>query len=349
MNELPELSVVIPTLGRPILIQTLNSLIGAEGFERLEVIVVGQIADPHVKTTVTELLARHKNIRQLDVSFAQGDSSRKKNAGWQAAKSDLIAFIDDDVVVARDWPENMRRAFQQAGVGLVSGPALVPDDLPLMARLAGSALASKAAGYVAERYLAGDPQPREIKWSGLIGCNMAYRREVLERLGGFDPAFWPGEEMIAAFRATRLLGYKLIFQPGAILHHYPRGSFGRFCRQIYTYGATRIRLIRSGVELELSTIIPAVGLLAVGLLVLGALCCRGAGYLLLSGGAFYCLADIYFTLAKYCATRRKVDLLIFFLIPVMHLTYGLAEWVELFRPGKDFSPDKARLPKCTGS
>ncbi|MBI2438317.1 MAG: glycosyltransferase, partial [Lentisphaerae bacterium] len=196
--------------------------------------------------------------------------------------------------------------------------------------------ASKAAGYVAERYLAGDPQPRAIRWSGLIGCNMAYRRGVLERLDGFDPAFWPGEEMIAAFRATRL-GYKLIFLPGAILYHYPRVSFGRFCRQIYTYGATRIRLIRAGVDVEPTTIIPAVGLLGLGVLGISALFCRCSGYLLLAGLVLYAFADLFFTLAKYRETRRKVDLLIFFLIPIMHTCYGLAEWVELFRPGRDFS------------
>ncbi|MBI2437219.1 MAG: glycosyltransferase family 2 protein, partial [Lentisphaerae bacterium] len=173
MNEYPELSVVIPTLGRPILIQTLQSLIDADGFARLDIIVVGKIANALVQTAVKALSAQYTNIRQLEVAFVQGDSSRKKNAGWQAAKADLIAFIDDDVVVARDWPANIRSAFQRSEVGLVSGPSLVPANLPLMARLAGSALASKAAGYVAERYLAGDPQPRAIRWSGLIGCNMA--------------------------------------------------------------------------------------------------------------------------------------------------------------------------------
>ncbi|MBI2441488.1 MAG: glycosyltransferase [Lentisphaerae bacterium] len=339
MKESPELAVVIPTIGRPILIQTLQSLIGADDFERLEIIVVGQLADAGVLAAVKGLCAEHKNIRHLDVAFAQGDSSRKKNAGWQAAKSDLVAFIDDDVVVARDWPENIRSAFQQAAVGLASGPALVPDELPLMARLAGSALASKAAGYVAQRYLAGDARPREIRWSGLIGCNMAYRREVLERLGGFDPHFWPGEEMIAAFRATRL-GHKLVFQPGAILYHYPRGSFTRFCRQIFTYGATRIRLMRAGVDFEPTTIIPAIGLL--GLLALGivALFSSWGGYLLLISAVHYAVADLFFTLAKYRATRRSVDLLIFFIIPIMHACYGLAEWVELLRPGRDFSEAK---------
>lgn len=336
MNEHPELSVVIPTLGRPILIQTLESLVRADQFDRLDIIVAGQIEGRSVRDAVRSLIARYPNIRNLEVSFVRGDSSEKKNAGWRAAQSDLIAFIDDDVVVARNWPEQIRAPFQRPEVGLISGPGLVPDDIPLMARLAGSVLASKAAGYVAERYLAGDPAPREIRWSGLIGCNMAYRRAVLERLGGFDPAFWPGEEMIAAYRATRL-GYKLVFHPQALLYHYPRASFWRFCRQMYGYGATRIRLIRAGVAVEPTTVIPAVLVLALGVLGFAAAFCRWAGYILFAGMALYVLAGLWVTLAKYRETRRPVDLLIFFLIPVMHISYGLAEWVEILRPGRDLS------------
>jgi len=336
MNEHPDLSIVIPTIGRPILIQTLQSLVCADGFDRLDIMVVGQIADALVRSAVKDLNAQYPNIRHLEVPFSRGDSSAKKNAGWRAAKCDLIAFIDDDVVVARNWPEQVRAPFQRPDVGLVSGPGLVPDDISLMARLAGNALASKASGYVAERYLAGNPEPREIRWSGLIGCNMAYRRVVLESIRGFDPAFWPGEEMIAAFQATRL-GHKLIFQPGAILHHYPRSSFWRFCRQIYGYGATRIRLIRAGVDVEPMTIIPAFWVLALGVLGIAAVFCRWAGFLLLASLALYVLADLWVTLAKYRETRRRVDLLIFFLIPIMHASYGLAEWVELVCPGKDLS------------
>lgn len=341
MHEHPDLSVVIPTLGRPILIQTLQSLVRTDWFGRLDIIVAGQIADARVLGVVGEMCATHANIRHLAVAFAHGDSSQKKNAGWRAARCPLIAFIDDDVVVVPDWPEKICAPFQQPDVGLVSGPGLVPDDISLMGRLAGNTLASRAAGYVAARYLAGACGPRAIRWSGLIGCNMAYRRPVLERLGGFDPAFWPGEEMLAAFRATQL-GYKLIFQPWASLYHYPRASFGRFCRQIYNYGATRIRLIRAGVDIEPATIIPAGGVLALVVAGVAALFCRWAGLLLLAGLVFYALADLGVALAKFRETRRPVDLLIFFLVPVMHASYGLAELAELLRPGRDLSVPRPR-------
>ena len=68
-------------------------------------------------------------IRNLPVSFAIGDSSEKKNAGMRESRADLVAFLDDDVVVAPDWPEKVIASFERPEVGLVSGPGLVPDDV----------------------------------------------------------------------------------------------------------------------------------------------------------------------------------------------------------------------------
>jgi cellulose synthase/poly-beta-1,6-N-acetylglucosamine synthase-like glycosyltransferase len=256
LSNQPHLSVVIPTLGRPILVQTLQSLVRCTGFEELEVLVCGRLHDKEVHAAVTQLASLHPNIRHLEVSFPVGDSSEKKNAGWRGARSDLVAFLDDDVVVARDWPLRMREPFAKADTAVVSGPSLVPPEVGLFARLAGLALASPAAGYVAARYRVAGSAPVAIGWSKIIGCNMCYRRNVLETLGGFDPAFWPGEEMIAAFRVQQG-GSRLLFYAAAWVYHYPRQSFRRFWRQIHGYGATRVRLCRGGVEIEPTTFVPA--------------------------------------------------------------------------------------------
>ena len=77
----PRLSVVIPTLGRPLLIRTLESLIRASGFDRIEVIVSGRISEGSVLDEVKKFCAQHAQIRHLPVSFPIGDSSEKKNAG----------------------------------------------------------------------------------------------------------------------------------------------------------------------------------------------------------------------------------------------------------------------------
>ena len=332
----PRLSVVIPTLGRPILVRTLESLAASQGFDSVEVLVVGVVPDGPVLRSVQELSQQHPQIHHLPVSFPKGDSSEKKNAGFRAARSDIVAFLDDDVLVAPDWPLLILEPFHDASVGLISGPSLIPDDINTMGRMAGLALASRAAGYVADRYRKGQDEIRPINWSRIIGCNAAYRRKAFEGMGFFDPTFYPGEEMIASYK-TEKLGWKLMFTPRAYVYHYPRQSAARFWKQMWGYGATRIRLFRGGVEFEPATIVPMLWVASLLVLGLASIFSEIARWLLLLDIGLYALADLLVTLEMVLETRRAKDALLLLLIPLMHISYGLAEWTEFFRPNKDLS------------
>ncbi len=332
----PFLSVVIPTMGRDILIRTLESLAAAEGFVAIEIIVAGRVPDATVAAQLRDLRARHANIRHLDIQFATGDSSRKKNEGAAMARAPLIAFLDDDVIVATDWPRRLAEPFQDPQVGLLSGPSLVPEDINWVGRLAGLALSSPAAAYVAERYRPNRDAPYAVDWDRIIGCNAAYRREAFEQMGGFPVDFYPGEEMIAAFR-TEQAGWKLMFVPAAWVKHYPRQSLRRFWRQVWGYGATRIRLLRAGVSFNPLSLVPAAWVTGTAVLVALSFVWRWAGWLLALELGLYGLFALWVTGGTVRQTRRWADLGLLVVIPLMHLAYGLAEWAEFLRPGKDFS------------
>jgi hypothetical protein len=158
-------------------------------------------------------------------------------------------------------------------------------------------------------------------------------------VGGFDPKFWPGEEMIVSATVERL-GYGIVFAPDAWLYHYPRSSLVGFVRQIYKYGATRIRLIRAGAGVEPTTLLPAVLVLA--LVALGVAACfdRRSAYALVAVSSAYLFTNIVVTVLLFLRTRHVVDLLVFFLIPVMHVSYGIAQWVECAFPGRDLSEQR---------
>lgn len=331
----PALSVVIPTLGRPTLRGTLDSLLRARGSESIEIIVAGDWKATPESAPLDRFMAEHPGIIHLRIHFDQGDSSRKKNAGWTSAKSDLVAFIDDDVLVPPEWIERMLACFASPEVGLASGPSLVPDDLPLVAWLAGHTLASGASGYVARRYRKTASGPAPARWSAIIGCNMAFRRDVLEEIDGFRPEFWPGEEMMAAHEAVRARGWTLMFDPGAGLYHYPRQSLRGFGRQMFTYGATRIRLLRSGVQWEWTPLVPAAGLETMFWLALASIWFPVVGWVTLGLAGLYAFALLAFGLLKLgeCGARA---LLLPPMMAFMHLMYALGTWSEVVRPGRDF-------------
>lgn len=338
-TPLPCLSVVIPTMGRDILIRTLESLAAAEGFGSIEVIVAGRVPGADVAARLKNFCAQNANVCHLDIQFDTGDSSRKKNQGAAVARAPLIAFLDDDVVVAPDWPRRIAEPFADEKVGLASGPSLVPEDINRIGRLAGLALSSRAAGYVAERYRQNQAASYGIDWDRVIGCNAAYRREAFQQMGGFPVDFYPGEEMIAAFR-TEQMGWKLVFAPAAWVRHYPRQSLGRFWRQMWSYGATRIRLLRGGVSFNPLPLVP--GVWVAGTAVLGGLApfFAWARVLLAADLGLYALLALAIALQTVARTRRWGDLALWAMIPWMHVAYGLAEWAEGFRPGRDFSESR---------
>jgi len=335
-EQRPDLSVVIPTMGRETLIRTLESLAAAEGFNQIEIIVAGRIPNPGIAERLKEFCVRHNQFQHLDIQFETGDSSRKKNEGAVVAKAPLIAFLDDDVVVASDWPLRIMEPFSDSAVGLASGPSLVPDDINRMGRLAGLALSSRAAGYVAERYRQNQANPYSIDWDRVIGCNAAYRREAFEQMGGFPADFYPGEEMMAAFR-TEKVGWKLIFVPAAWVKHYPRQSLWRFGRQMWGYGATRIRLFRGGVSFNPLPLLPGIWVGGTFLLLLLSFIFSWARGLLLLDLGLYAVMALAVTVETILHTRKWVDGGLCLMIPWMHLAYGIAEWAEIFRPGRDFS------------
>lgn len=340
------LSVVIPTMGRETVLRTVASLEACAGAETLEILVVGKVPEGPVAEGLRDACRRWGNLRWEQVSFPVGDSSEKKNHGVRCTTGGLVAFLDDDVVVDRGWAEAMAAVFADPAVGLASGPSLVPEDVGRSARLAGLALTSAAAGFVAERYRRNADAPYDVDFDRIIGCNAAYRRTAFEAMGGFPADFYPGEEMIAAWRTARA-GWILRFVPGAKAWHYPRATAKRFWRQIWTYGATRVRLFRGGVRTHLAPLVPAAWVASTLLLALAAV----LGWLLPAPPLFRkaALAALAAETAGYAAvvawaaagvvreTGQRRDGWVWAWIAEMHVAYGLGAWAEFFRPGKDFS------------
>ena len=103
----------------------------------------------------------------------------------------------------------------------------------------------------------------------------------------------------------------------------------------------RIRLLRQGVPLEHSTLVPAAWVLSLAILGIGAFFSRLLFGLLLLDLFLYLAAALWITFLKVAETKRPIDALMILMIPIMHIAYGVAEWMEFFRPDKDLSEPSA--------
>jgi glycosyltransferase involved in cell wall biosynthesis len=134
----------------------------------------------------------------------QSGPAAARNAGWRASAAPAVVFTDDDCVPQPDWLGSLVAALGDADI---AQGRTVPDP--------------------AQRHLLG-PFSRTMEVTSETGyyqtCNVAYRREVLERVGGFDDDLrQSGEDIELATRAVRA-GARTTFRPEAVVHHDVRPS-----------------------------------------------------------------------------------------------------------------------------
>ena len=187
----PSWAIVIPTIGRPSLRVLLDSLLRsarATGAAVPPLVVVDDRPDP--QPLDLPYLPTEVSLRQ---SQGRGPAAAR-NVGWRAVDADWVAFLDDDVVVSEPWLADVLRDLSQQPptVGGVQGRIFVP--LPADRRPTDW-----------ERGTAG------LETSKWITADMAYRTEVLRRVGGFDEQF-PRAFREDADLALRVLdaGYTLV-------------------------------------------------------------------------------------------------------------------------------------------
>ena len=167
-------SVVVPTCNRPDLLDRCLATLLAQEFpsERYEIIVADDAASPATCAQVarwSELAGElERSIRYVTPAGVHGPAAAR-NAGWRAARGGVIAFTDDDCIPAPGWLRAGLAVLEadDAIVG-VSGKLIVPiEGVP--------------TDY--ERNAA------HLETAEFVTANCFYRRDALERIGGFDERF----------------------------------------------------------------------------------------------------------------------------------------------------------------
>lgn len=247
MKDRPKISVVIPTCGRW---EDLRRVLGSlcqQTYGDFEIVVVD---GGSIKQT-RELIKKCFVEFPVRVIPQEGEGLvSARNSGWKAAEGSIVTFTDDDVVATPAWLEEIAKAFcLSSKIGGVSGPTIIPKER----------LAYRDLFYFYNRnsfpwsivrklyekfFLEGEPRAvgRIFKCGQfspgasyqdcldlkclvdvdyLEACNMSFRKDLVEEVGGFDQHYlgvgdWSEPDL--AFKIKEL-GWGLVFAPKAILHH----------------------------------------------------------------------------------------------------------------------------------
>jgi succinoglycan biosynthesis protein ExoA len=266
---------------------------------------------------------------KLEIIVARGKQpSAQRNAALQAARGDVIYFLDDDSV---PQPGNLRRAvahFIDPKVQMVGGPNLCPPDAPALEQVFALVLASQLAFGPSRARYAAVGQVRETSEKELILCNQFARRQALLELGGFNEALYPNEEN-ALMDELQKRGGKLIYDPQLIVYRRPRRSLKAFARMLMTYGRGRAEQVRLHPTLgsALNFVPPFFCLYLVSLLLL---LLTSLGTLSLVPLGIYVLAVLAQALALAAGGRVLQSAAAMPLIVLTHVLYGLGFWFGLF-------------------
>ena len=172
----------------------------------------------------------------------------KRDRGADEARGEFLAFIDDDAYPAADWLVRIGEAFDSPDVVGVGGPQITPASDPFWAQVSGAMFLSCLNGGAVHRYQPVDGRFDVDDWPSV---NLCVRRESFLAVGGFDSAYWPGEDTKLCLDLTKHLGGRIVYCGAAVVHHHRRAGLRRHLRQVGGYGLHRGYFARSLPETSL--------------------------------------------------------------------------------------------------
>ena len=261
----PKVSVVIPTKNRcEALKRCLDSLI-TQTHRNFEIIIVDGGSIDETKELINDYSSK------LSITFTTQDGGLipQENKGWRTANGNIVVRTDDDVIASPEWIQEIVNTFNLSDrVGGVTGPTIIPEERKdyrdlfyFQKKLIRGRIFWKLIGKFYFNYFLEEEPFAVSKWfkSGAFSlgsnypeclklkepievdhheaCNMAVKKELLERVGGFDETFIGiGEfnEPDVSFKIRRL-GYKIMFSPKARVDHLPSRE-GFFKERPSSYG-----------------------------------------------------------------------------------------------------------------
>jgi glycosyltransferase involved in cell wall biosynthesis len=196
--------------------ELLDSLVAQEG--PLEILLVDAFSTDKTAAIVEDYMKRHEAVR---LHLKGGTRGEGRNFGIAEAKGGAVAFIDGDCVADPAWLGHIRKDIL-AGHEIVAGKTIRTgkSEFARLSRV-------------------------ELFYQGVDltfpSCNLAYKTDVLKKVGVFDTLFRTAEDIDLNYRAVRA-GHKIHYDENAVVSHHERDTLVAFFKQAFWNGYGRKQL-----------------------------------------------------------------------------------------------------------
>jgi O-antigen biosynthesis protein len=216
----PSISVVICAYNAAATLDECLTHTCALEYPGLEIVVV----DDGSTDDTAAIARRHPRARLLELPH--GGLSVARNAGFEAATGEIVAYLDSDAYPQPEWLHYLAIGFDGPMVGGVGGPNVPPPSDPV-----GAHRVARAPGGPVH-VLVTDDRAEHVP-----GCNMAFwREEVLAEVGGFDPIYDAAGDDVDLCWKVLDAGWEIGFHPAALVWHHRRPGARAYFRQQRGYG-----------------------------------------------------------------------------------------------------------------
>lgn len=193
----------------------LDSLVNQE--QPLEIIIVDAKSTDSTQEKIREYMSTYNFIHLF---VKPGTRGRSRNFGVEQSKGEAVAFIDADCIANPFWIGRIRAAL---GTGeVVAGKTINIGYQPFE-----------------------DLERVELIYKGFDitfpSCNLAYKKELYDQIGGFDDWFLTAEDIDLNLRAVEA-GAGISYEEEAVVYHKARPTFYKFYEQAFWNGAGRKQL-----------------------------------------------------------------------------------------------------------
>jgi GT2 family glycosyltransferase/sugar lactone lactonase YvrE len=215
----PKVSVIVCAYNAGDTIEDCLSSLDKLTYPDFEVILVNDGS----RDATGDIGRRHPRVRVVDVP--NGGLSAARNVGLAEAGGEIVAYTDADTRVDPDWLTFLVQPFLQSDVVGSGGPNVVPPDDPPIAQCVARAPGGPTHVLLDDRIAEHVP-----------GCNMAFRRDALLAIGGFNPIYLRAGDDVDVCWRLQARGWRIGFSAAALVWHHHRASVGAYWRQQIGYG-----------------------------------------------------------------------------------------------------------------
>lgn len=239
MSKLPAVSIIIPVYNAASTLALCLDSIQRLNYPKnaFEVIVVDNGSDDG-----SDRIARNYDVLLLYETTIQS-SYQARNTGIAKANGNLIAFTDSDCIVSEDWLSNLAGYWNDRTIGCFAGDILSYEPNTMVEKF------SDRFGILSQSGLLNHPY---MPYTAT--ANTAYRREVFDIIGLFNPHLYSGGDADIAWRMQKHTEFKIKFIPRAQIYHKHRTDIVGLYKQFKRYEYGRLLLHEIYPDLKLASV-----------------------------------------------------------------------------------------------